>query len=172
MGWALYEKPQTMKVNLSYDLPVGRGRTFLGAPKGLGGHVLDAAIGGWAVAGITVWDPKGTPVLFPDVSGGVTVPGAAIRWSLNNQSYKQRSRNYSKDVYVNGAFQNGVGDNIFVPSAFSRTPDYSLGNSPFVYPDVRGPGDINTDATVLKKILSGERRGTVRRVSRRGYEYL
>ena len=65
-GLALYEKPQTMKLNYSYDLPFGRGRQFLGAPNGIGGHVLDAAVGGWAVAGITVWDPKGVPVLMPD----------------------------------------------------------------------------------------------------------
>ena len=117
-GLATYEKPQTLKFNLSYDLPVGKGRQFLGAPSGIGGHVLDAAVGGWAVAGITVWDPKGVPVLFPDVSGGVTVPGAAIRWSLASQNYVKQHKNYSKDVYVNGAFQNGVGDNIFVPSAF------------------------------------------------------
>ena len=154
-GVALYEKPQTMKVSFSYDLPVGRGRSFLGAPDGLGGHLLDAAIGGWAVAGITVWDPKGVPVLLPQVSGGVTVPGAALRWSLASQQYAQRSKNYSKDVYVNGAFQNGTGDNIFVPSAFQRTADYSLSNAPFVYPDVRTPGDINTDATVLKKFGLG-----------------
>ncbi len=155
-GVGLYEKPQTMKVNLSYDLPVGRGRTFMGAPQGLGGNLLDAAIGGWAVAGITVWDPKGPPVLFPDVSGGVTVPGAAIRWSLNSQSYVKQHKNYGNDVYVNGAFQNGVGDNIFVPSAFTRTPDYSLANTPFVYPNVRAPGDINTDATLLKKFYLGD----------------
>ena len=155
-GLGLYEKPQTMKVNLSYDLPVGRGRTFLGAPQGLGGHLLDAAIGGWAVAGITVWDPKGPPVLVPDVLGGVTVPGAAIRWSINSPAYVKPHKNYSKDVYVNGAFQNGVGDNFFIPSAFTRTPDYSLGNTPFVYPNVRAPGDINTDATLLKKFFLGD----------------
>jgi hypothetical protein len=150
-GLATYEKPETLKFNLSYDLPVGKGRQFLGAPNGIAGHVLDAAVGGWAVAGITVWDPKGVPVLFPDVSGGVTVPGAAIRWSLASQAYVKQHKNYSKDVYVNGAFQNGVGDNIFVPSAFSRTADYSLSNAPFIYPNVRAPGDIDTDATVLKK---------------------
>ena len=76
-GLATYEKPQTVKFNFSYDLPVGRGRTFLGAPNGRGGHVLDAAVGGWAVAAITVWDPKGVPLLFPDVSGGVTAPGSS-----------------------------------------------------------------------------------------------
>lgn len=155
-GVALYEKPQTMKVSFSYDLPVGRGRMFLGAPNGLGGKLLDTAIGGWALAGITVWDPKGTPVLFPTVSGGVTVPGAALRWSLANQQYVKGNKNYGKDVYVNGAFQNGTGDNIFVPGAFQRTADYSLSNAPFVYPNVRGPGDVNTDATVLKKFFLGD----------------
>jgi hypothetical protein len=65
----------------------------------------------------------------------------------------KQHKNYSKDVYVNGAFQNGVGDNIFVPSAFSRTPDYGLSNAPVIFPNVRAPGDINTDATLLKKFF-------------------
>ena len=153
---AIYEKPQTLKFNFSYDLPVGKGRQFLGAPDGVRGHLLDTAIGGWAVAGITVWDPKGVPVYFPDVSGGVTVPGAALRWSLASQAYVKQQKNYSKDVYVNGAFQNGVGDNIFVPSAFSRTADYSLSNAPVIFPNVRAPGDVDTDATVLKKFYLGD----------------
>jgi hypothetical protein len=31
-----------------------------------------------------------------------------------------------------------------------------LGNSPFVFPNVRNPGDISTDATLLKKFFVGK----------------
>jgi hypothetical protein len=143
-------------LNYSYDLPFGRGRQFLGVPDGFGAHVLDAVIGGWGIAGITVWDPKGTPVLMPTVDGGVTAPGAALRWSLANNNYQRSSKNYSRAVYVNGSFINSNPSGIFNPQAFVRTPDYSLSNAPFVFPNVRNPGDISTDATLLKKFQLGD----------------
>ena len=40
---------------------------------------LDQVIGGWNIAGVSTWNPKGTPVLMPDIPGGVTAPGAALR---------------------------------------------------------------------------------------------
>lgn len=149
-GLALYEKPQTIKASGSYDLPIGEGRYLLSSPNGFGEHLLNAFVGGWGVAGIMVWDPKGTPVLVPTVDGGVTAPGAAIRWSLLNSKYLADQKNYGADVYVNGAFLNGTGSSIFNTSAFGRTPNYSIGASPFVFPNVRNPGDFNTDATLLK----------------------
>lgn len=150
-GLALYEKPQTVKINYSYDLPFGRGRTYLAAPSGLGGHVLDLVAGGWAVAGITIWDPKGTPVLMPLVNGGVTAPGAALRWSLASPVYAKNQKNYEQGVFVNGSFINSNATGIFRPEAFVRTPDYTIGNAPFVFRDVRNPGDFSTDATLMKK---------------------
>ena len=155
-GLALYEKPQTVKLNYSYDLPFGRGRRYLSAPDGLGGHLLDAAVGGWGIAGITVWDPKGTPVLLPTVDGGVTAPGAALRWSLANSAYVKGSKDYSRGVIVNGSFVNSNPEGIFNAASFTRTPDYSLSNAPFVFPNVRNPGDFSTDATLLKKFPLGE----------------
>jgi hypothetical protein len=152
-GLALYEKPETMKVNVSYDLPFGRGREFMGNPQGVSGKILDGALGGWGIAEISVWDPKGTPVLVPDVSGGVTAPGAAIRWSLLPGNVEQ-SKNYNQNIYVNGAFLQS-GQRTFNPAVFSRTADYGLSNAPFVFPNVRNPGDISTDATLLKKFPLG-----------------
>ena len=157
-GLALYEKPQTVKVTGSYDLPVGRGRYLLGNPNGFGERMVDAVAGGWGVAGIAVWDPKGTPVLVPTVDGGVTAPGAAIRWSLLNQNYVKSSKNYGQDIFVNGAFLNGTGASIFNAGSFGRTPDYSIGKSPFVFPNVRNPGDFNMDATLLKNFYLGQSR--------------
>jgi hypothetical protein len=154
-GLALYEKSQTAKLNYSYDLPFGRERRFLAAPSGIGGHLLDAVVGGWALAGITIWDPKGTPVLMPTVSGGVTAPGAALRWSLAGSKYTNGQKNYEKGVFVNGAFIHSDATGIFNPSAFIRTPDYSIGNAPFVFRNVRNPGDFSTDATLLKKFPFG-----------------
>jgi hypothetical protein len=154
-GLALYEMPETLKLNYSYDLPFGRGRQFLGNPNGFGGHVLDEVVGGWALAGISIWNRKGTPVLLPTVDGGVTAPGAALRWSLANHNYK-RSSGYGKAVVVSGGFVDSTGPGILNADSFVRTPDFSIGNAPFVFSDLRSPGSFYTDASLLKKFAFSE----------------
>jgi hypothetical protein len=156
-GVALYEKPQTLKLNYNYDLPFGRGRQWLNQPTGVGGHLLDAVVGGWAFAGISIWDPKGTPVLLPTVDGGNTAPGAAIRWSLANASYRRSGASYGNALVVNGAFVNGTsGSGILNATSFTRTPDYSFSNAPVMFPNLRNPGDFSTDASVLKNYYFSE----------------
>jgi hypothetical protein len=150
-GVALYEQPQTMKLNYNYDLPFGRGREFMNNPVGLQGHLLDAVAGGWAFAGITTWDAKGTPVLLPAVDGGNTAPGAAIRWSLTNQNYKRSGAKNSDALVVNGEFVNGNGIGVLNSTSFTRTADYSLSNAPVMFSNLRNPGDFFTDASILKK---------------------
>ena len=149
-GLALYELPQTLLLNYSYDLPFGRGRQFLNNANGFGQKVINGALGGWAFAGVSTWYPKGTPVLVPQVSGGTTAPGAALRWSLADTNYVG-STNYSQGLIVNGAFTNPNPAGIFNSSSFVRTPDYGLSNAAFVFPNVRNPGSFYTDATLLKK---------------------
>ena len=150
-GVALYEEPQTIKLNYNYDLPFGRGREFMNHPDGIGGHLLDAVAGGWAVAGITVWDPKGTPVLLPTVDGGSTAPGAALRWGLANNSYRRSGASYGNALVVNGEFVNGNAAGVLNASSFTRTADYSLSNAPVMFANLRNPGDFSTDASILKK---------------------
>jgi hypothetical protein len=157
-GVALYEEPQTMKLNYNYDLPFGRGREFMNHPQGLGGHLLDAVAGGWAFAGITTWDPKGTPVLAPTVDGGSTAPGAALRWTLLNHSYKRSGASNEDALVVNGGFVKGNVKGVLNSTSFGITPNYSLANSPVMFSDLRNPGDFYTDASILKKYYLSDNR--------------
>ena len=150
-GVAPYESPTTLKLNYSYDLPLGRGRQWLAAPQGIGGHVLDAVAGGWSVAGITTWSPHGAPVQVPGVDGGNQVPGAAIRWSFANTNFRRSGSNYSDALVVNGAYVNSSGHGVLNAAAFRRTPDFSLANSPVFFSNLRNPGAFTTDASILKK---------------------
>lgn len=147
------EYPETLKLNYSYDLPIGRGREWLAAPQGFGEHVLDAVAGGWSVAGISTWSPHGTPVQVPTVDGGNQVPGAALRWSFLNKDFKRSSANYSRALVVNGAFVNSTGQGVLNASSFQRTPDFSLANSPVFFSSLRNPGIFTTDASILKKFF-------------------
>ncbi|MBS1842365.1 MAG: carboxypeptidase regulatory-like domain-containing protein [Acidobacteria bacterium] len=150
-GLALYEQPQTLLLNYSYDLPFGRGRRFLSGGSGWSQRLTDAFLGGWGLAGVSTYHPKGTPVLVPNVSGGTTAPGAALRWSLDPGAKYTASTDYSRALAVNGSFTNTNPLGVFNSAAFVRTPDYSLSNAAFVFPNVRNPGDFSTDATMLKK---------------------
>ena len=90
------------------------------------------------------------------MDGGNQVPGAAIRWSFANQSFRKSSNN-SDALVVNGAFVNQTGAGVLNPSAFVRTPDYSLANSPVYFSNLRNPGMFTTDASILKRFYIGEK---------------
>ena len=67
-GVALYEIPQNLLLNYYYELPVGRGKKWMGNPQSWGGKIADAVLGGWGFAGVTNYWPKGTPLLGPAVT--------------------------------------------------------------------------------------------------------
>lgn len=152
------EMPQTLKLNYSYDLPFGRGRQFLSQVNGVSGYVVDALVGGWAVAGISTWNPKGTPVQVPSVlgDGGNQVPGAALRWSFANKSFRKSGASNQNALVINGAWANTSGAGVLNASAFVRTPDYSLANSPVYFANLRNPGSFFTDASILKKFYMSD----------------
>ncbi len=156
-GVATYEIPQKLMFEYSYDLPVGRGRYFLGSPSSLAGKVLDNVIGGWGVAGITSFWPKGRPQYTPNVPNFNAAPYAVVRYSVNGP-YKNPNFDPACALLRDGRFVSDSPCGYFNPDAFVRTPDYSFGNLPQFYPDVRNPGGFTTDATVMKNFyFSGDR---------------
>ena len=152
-GVAGYELPQTVLLNYSYELPFGRGRQFMSHDSGTGYKILDRVIGGWNVAGITTWNPKGTPVLVPQVPGALTAPGAVVRYSLAPGERVKSSGDYSAALVdpSSGQFFSGNPTRVLNQDAFVTTPDFTLSNSPFIFPNLRNPGAFFTDATLLKK---------------------
>jgi hypothetical protein len=155
---ATYEVPQMWLFNYYYELPVGRGRHFLSASQGWGGRVLNATIGGWGVAGVSSYWPKGTPVYAPAVDGSVTAPNASVRWSVSSRNYLNHNVDYRRDIVVSGSFVNANPSTVFNPAVFVRTPNYSFGNLPDVYPNVRNPGGFSTNGTMFKNFYFSENR--------------
>ena len=152
-GVAGYEMPQTLLLNYSYELPFGHGRQFVSHGSGFGYRILDEVIGGWNVAGVSTWNPKGTPLLVPDVAGGVTAPGATLRYSLVPGVSVEQSKNYSSALVnqYNGTPLSGKLKPVLNSAAFAVTNPFTLSNAPFVFPSIRNPGSFTTDATLLKK---------------------
>jgi len=155
-GVAAYEVPQRWTLNYAYDLPFGRGRQFMNSPSTLGGKIFDKIFGGWGVAGISTYWPKGTPVQGPVRSDYNAAPWAVVRWSTSGD-YKSGSFDPSCALLRDGKFVSGSPCGYFNKSAFVATPDYSFGNIPQVYPNVRNPGGFTTDGTLLKNFyLNGD----------------
>jgi Carboxypeptidase regulatory-like domain len=159
-GVALYEMPQNLLLNYYYELPVGRGKKWMGNPQSWGGKIADAVLGGWGFAGVTNYWAKGTPLLGPTVNGSVTAPGAGVRWSVNGSGYKNENVDYQRALVVQGSFTDSDPSSagVFNREAFVRTPDFSFGNVPIAFPDVRTPGGMTTDATLLKNFYLSDNR--------------
>ncbi|MGH8247478.1 MAG: hypothetical protein ACREUU_13720, partial [Gammaproteobacteria bacterium] len=131
-----------------YDLPFGRGRTFL--PRAPG--ALQTMIGGWSVSGIGRIQ-GGTPLVVvlrdgnrladgnqrairPDLFSGVSLLNP--RWSRNCPVGQQC------EPYFN-------------PAAFMRPPKGTLGNAPRTFDGARGPMQHFLDLSVQKNFPFGEK---------------
>jgi hypothetical protein len=160
-GVAGYEMPRTLLLNYSYELPFGHGRQFMSHGDGFGYRILNEVVGGWNLAGVTTWNPKGAPLLVPGVPGGQTAPGAALRESLVPGVNVVRSKDYNLSLVdpSSGLFFHNPSNpsRVLNQAAFATTANFTLSNAPFVFPNVRNPGSFFTDATLLKKFpLSSE----------------
>jgi hypothetical protein len=150
-----YEMPQTVLLNYSYELPFGKGRQFMNRNDSIGYRLLNGVVGGWNLAGVTTWNPKGTPVQVPNVPGGQTAPGAALRESLASGVSVVKSKDYSAalvDPNAGDFFHNPSSPTtVLNRDAFVATPDFGFSSAPLIFPNVRNPGSFFTDATLLKK---------------------
>jgi hypothetical protein len=141
-----YDQKHIFNTSVLYDLPFGRGATFLNATN----WALDAVVGGWTLAGIyhmasgfPAWvtmvdsnqmgDPSQTHTIRPDFVPGV--PLVNPLWS--------RDCPIGCQPYVN-------------PAAFKRPPVGLYGNAPRTLDGVRGPLMQYFDVSIEKNFKLGE----------------
>ena len=141
-----------------YELPVGRGRQFLGGMN----HFADAIVGGWQLSSIFLW--QSGPFLTPYFSGGdPSGTGSGII-----------GRNQAPDIIGNPSLSNPSAANWFNAGAFTcpGTPGWQvgtpclIGNPGYANPigrfgdsgigTVTGPGTINLNAGLSKRFALGE----------------
>jgi len=149
--------PNRVTMAITYDLPFGRGRKFMGNPSGFGGHLVDEVIGGWQVNYEQI------------IQNGV--PLSVIQTDLSSSTYGstsyggsyQRPNIISGDPHsacYSGSPQSRLGYFSSAPgivaertylnvSAFSATLPYQYGNSPRSLP-CRAPGSDTATASLNK----------------------
>ncbi len=131
-GYSLLDVPHRFNINATLILPFGEGHRWL--QDGVG----DAILGGWSVtvAGryqngfpLSVWQASNNSGLLGSNQRPNIVPGVPLATS--------------------GGWEDRLGAWIN-PAAFSAAPAFTFGNAPRTNPDLRGPGQANTDLSIQK----------------------
>ncbi len=132
-----FDIPSVLKFSYSYDLPFGRGKTFLGNMP----RALDAVIGGWRTNGI--WQIASGRPLTLTFTGGSAQAIPTYGNQRPNITGKLR-RNYGHD-WVDQFFAD--------PDVLQAPAPFTLGNTPRAIADVRSPLTFTTDLSLIKQFL-------------------
>ena len=131
-----FDTPSVLKFSYSYDLPLGRGRAFLGSMP----RALDAVIGGWKTNGIWLIS-DGRPLAVTVSNGGTPIPTYG---SQRPNLVGTPKRNYGPDWQ----------DKFFLnPEVFQSPAPYTLGNAPRTISSVRSPSIFSSDLSIAKQFL-------------------
>jgi hypothetical protein len=133
------DSPFRWSTSVSYELPVGKGKALLG-----NGGVMSNIVGGWVINTVSVFQ-TGFPLQIsqstnfnsgfgygsqrPNATGVSPVTSGDLEARLNN--------------YIN-------------PAAFSTAPQFTFGNLGRTI-DMRGPGQVNWDASIFKNFSVKEK---------------
>lgn len=155
---------RTNRITISgvYLLPVGQGQKFLGAPSGIGGHILNDVIGGWELGALYIYE-TGSPWAIPnnpneqylhnakvkrhiDKSTGyiVGVAACAAKWNENSSNQWEID-----SLSVNNFYQYQAAGGTCAQTDFLAVPSYgALQNT--VYSGIRIPNDQQFDSNLAK----------------------
>jgi len=128
--------PHRLVITYVYNLPVGRGKHFLGNTNA----VADAVLGGWRVSGVQQYQ-SGVPI-----------------WITSNQTtgllnHQMERANVNWGTPLKNSAWNGdpnAGIPYLNPAAFSRPAEFTFGNSPAAFSNLRNPGYLNEDLSLAK----------------------
>jgi hypothetical protein len=134
-----WDVPQRLVISYIYELPLGKGKRFLGSlPAG-----ANLLVSGWQLNGISTFQ-SGTPLIVNTVlnNTGIYTPG-------------QRPLNNGKSAKISGGSTDSRLARWFDTSVFSQPPAFTFGNLGRALPDMRTPGQRNTDLSIFKNTYFG-----------------
>jgi hypothetical protein len=137
-GRSNFDTPLRFSTSFTYELPVGKGKRFVNNNK-----ALDYLIGGWTVNGVSIFQ-SGFPLQVTETN--------------NNSAYGyavQRPNATGISPVTSGSLEARLNDYLN-PAAFSIAPQFTFGNVSRTIP-VRGPGQVNWDASLFKSVTIREK---------------
>ncbi len=136
---SIVHTPHRFTSGFTYELPFGKGRSFLSSNR-----ALDLVAGGWSINAITSFQ-TGFPLAIRQQSNNNALIGA-----LN-----QRPNATGTSPEVSGSFAQRL-DGWVNPAAFTQAPVYTFGNVSRTI-GMRSPGIANWDMSVFKTVSVTER---------------
>ena len=130
-----FDLASVLKINYSYDLPVGRGRALLNNMP----RALDIIIGGWKTNGVWTFQ-DGRPLSFSVSNGGTPIPTYGA----------QRPNMTGKPEVSGGSELNWVNNYIANPDVLQMPDPYTLGNMPRAI-GVRSPASATANLSIGKE---------------------
>ncbi len=134
------EVPQRLSLAYNYELPIGKGKALAGSLSGL----VEKLAGGWQINGVSSFQ-SGRPL--------------ALATSVNNTNSfggGSRPNNNGKSAKLEGATLDRL-DHYFDTRVFSLPEPFTFGNTSRTLPDVRSPGVVNFDFSLIKNTRLFER---------------
>jgi hypothetical protein len=156
-GLSPFDERHRLAVTFNLELPVGRGKHFLGHPDSAGKTALDYAIGGWEFSGLAIYR-SGRPVVFGYGNGNIN-NGYGIEWTYG--SYATSNTNLANPSFPGdqGVFYStqdlrpeGM-QGRFDSSKFLQPDTFNYGTLPPVYGNIRNPGNTNYNISLMKRFL-------------------
>jgi len=130
-----FDIPSQLKLNYTFDLPVGRGRAFFNQMP----RAFDLMFGGWKTAGVwTIHD--GFPLQFTVANGGTPI------WTYG----PQRPNFIGTPERSGGPETNWINNYFSNPDVFQIPAAYTLGNAARAVGSVRSPFFFTTNLSILK----------------------
>jgi hypothetical protein len=123
-----FDQTNQAKVAFTYDLPVGRGKKYLGNSNKL----IDTAIGGWTIGAITGY---GSGFPLGAVQTGWT-SGIFAGTATSASIVPNLVPNTSVSGFHGGTYVFGQSTKLN-PAAFTQAPDYTFGNAPRLFSGAR-----------------------------------
>jgi hypothetical protein len=137
---ASFDVPQRLVVSYVVDLPVGKGKKFLGNVSGIG----DKIFSGWGINGVSTLQ-GGYPLTFTTANNLTNSFGGGSRPNV-----------ISADKSIDGSAQSRIGK-WFNTAAFAQPASFTYGNESRTDPNLRSHGIANYDLTIRKSIPINER---------------
>ncbi len=137
---ANFDVPQRLVLSYNYELPFGPGKPLLHG----GGPVIGKIVGGWQVNGITTLQ-RGIPL---GLSTSIN--------QTNSLGGGSRPNNNGTSAALSGPVEKRL-TQYFNTSVFSQPAAFTFGNVSRTLPDVRAPGTINFDFSIIKNTHFTER---------------
>ena len=139
----------SLVMNYVYELPIGRGKKFGGGMN----RAVDVVAGGWQVAGITSVQ-GGFPMSIGPGTSSESVFGGNQHAQLTGQAFHTGSCGGTNGVPV---IPVGTKYCFFNPAAFAAPAQFTFGNAPRYFSNLRAPKYVNQDLTLAKTFQMAER---------------